>query len=219
MTTDRLGADIEFVESDMRRFELVGRFGLVFVARNSLLHLHTAVDFAAAFATVRRHLAPGAVFAFDVFNPDVRLLARPAEERTFVMRATREPYGELTVEATSDYYAATQVNRATWYMSTPKHPDRWVMPLHLRSIFPEELPLLLAASGFHLRSREGTCATARSHRRVRARCASVTSRSRRRCQGRIASCSPLCHERLEVSTAIVTCAPVYAVHTPTDPSS
>jgi len=148
------GAAVEFVEADMRDFELGERFALIFVARNSLLHLHAAADFAAAFAAVRRHLAPGGVFAFDVFNPDVRLLAQAPGERSFVMRAPFED-GELTVEATADYDAGTQVNRATWYVSTPTHRDRWVMPLHLRSIFPQELPLLLAASGFRLRSRAG----------------------------------------------------------------
>ena len=90
-----------------------------------------------------------------VFNPDVRILARSPGERAFVMRAHSERYGELTVEATSDYDAATQVNRATWYISTPDQPDCWVAPIHLRSIFPQELPLLLAASGFRLLQRMG----------------------------------------------------------------
>ena len=104
---------------------------------------------------MRRHLAPDGVLAFDVFNPDVRILARPSGERVFVMRVLSEMHGELTVEATSDYDAATQVNRATWYISVPGRPDAWVSPLHLRSIFPQELPLLLGASGFRLLSRVG----------------------------------------------------------------
>jgi SAM-dependent methyltransferase len=149
------GVQVELVEGDMRAFELGLQFGLIFVARNSLLHLSDPVDFVAALTAVRRHLVPGGVFAFDVFNPDVRRLARPAGERAFVMRAASEAYGELTAEATSDYDAATQVNRATWYISTPGHPDRWVAPLHLRSIFPQELPLLVAAGGFRLLSRAG----------------------------------------------------------------
>ena len=149
------GAQIEFIEADMRAFDLGRRFGLVFIARNSLLHLSDAPDFQALFAAVRGHLAPGGLFAFDVFNPDVRLLARPAGERFPVMRVASESYGELIVEATSDYDAATQVNRATWYISTPVRRDAWVTPLHLRSIFPEELPLLLAAGGFRLLSRAG----------------------------------------------------------------
>lgn len=152
---DAAGAAVEFVEGDMRAFELGERYGLVVVARNSLLHLHTAADLGAVLGAVRRHLAPGGALAFDVFNPDVRILARPAGERAFVMRVATEAYGELTVDATSDYDAASQVNRATWYISAPGHPDRWVAPLHLRSIFPQELPLLLVAGGFRLRSRAG----------------------------------------------------------------
>jgi SAM-dependent methyltransferase len=149
------GLDMRFIEADMRTFDLGQRFTLIFVARNSLLHLHSAADFAACFAAVRRHLAPNGVFAFDVFNPDVRMLARPPVERFFVMRAPSETYGELTVEATSDYDAATQVNRATWFISGPGRADAWIMPLHLRSIFPQELPLLLASNGFELSSRAG----------------------------------------------------------------
>jgi SAM-dependent methyltransferase len=149
------GASAEFMEADMRAFDVGRDFELVFVARNSLLHLSTVEDFVATFAAVRRHLAPGGLFAFDVFNPNVRMLAQPAGERAFVMRAPSEEHGELTVEATSDYDAETQVNRATWYISAPGRPDAWVSPLHLRSIFPQELPLLLAAGGFRLLSRAG----------------------------------------------------------------
>jgi len=154
------GVDVAFVEGDMRAFDLGRQFGLVVVARNSLLHLSTADDFAATLGAVRRHLAPGGVLGFDVFNPDVRLLAQPPGERAFVMRAPSAEYGELRVEATSDYDAATQVNRATWYISAPGRPDAWVAPLHLRSIFPQELPLLLAAGGFRLLSRAGDLAGA-----------------------------------------------------------
>ena len=154
------GVEVAFAEGDMRAFDLGRQFGLVVVARNSLLHLSTADDFAATLGAVRRHLAPGGVLAFDVFNPNVRLLAQPPGERAFVMRAPSAEYGELTVEATSDYDAATQVNRATWYISAPGRPDAWVAPLHLRSIFPQELPLLLAAGGFRLLSRAGDLAGA-----------------------------------------------------------
>jgi SAM-dependent methyltransferase len=149
------GVTVEFLEADMRTFSLARQFALVFIARNSLLHLGTTDDYIATFAAVRRHLAPGGVLAFDVFNPDVHMLAQPAGERAFVMRAPSEQYGELVVEATSDYDAATQLNRATWYISAPGRPDAWVTPLHLRSIFPQELPLLLAAGGFRLLSRSG----------------------------------------------------------------
>lgn len=45
------------------------RFGLVFVALNSLLHLTTHEDQLQVFTEVRDVLTPDGLFAFDVFNP------------------------------------------------------------------------------------------------------------------------------------------------------
>ena len=138
-----------------RAFELGRRFSMIFLARNSLLHLHDQEDFAGLFAAVRRHLAPGGVFAFDIFNPDLRMLSRTAGERYPVFRVPSTSYGELTVEETDDYDAGAQVNRATWFVSTSGRRDAWVAPLHLRWIFPQELPALLAANDFELVRRDG----------------------------------------------------------------
>jgi SAM-dependent methyltransferase len=149
------GVALSVVQGDMRDFALRREFDLIFVARNSLLHLLTTADLLAALAAVRRHLAPGGLFAFDVFNPDVRLLARPRGQRVAVMEATTAAFGELRVEDAPDYDPAAQVNRHTWYISTRDRPDAWVVPLVLRSIFPQELPLLLSAAGLELVSRSG----------------------------------------------------------------
>ena len=43
---------VEFVETDMRDFSLQKRFGLIFVAYNSLLHLLQSEDLAACFTNV-----------------------------------------------------------------------------------------------------------------------------------------------------------------------
>ena len=146
---------VEFVEGDMRDFSLGRDFSFIFIARNSLLHLLTTDDLIAAFRMVIGHLRPDGLFALDVFNPDVSLLARPAGERSHVMDVASSRFGELRVDATHDYDSATQVNRATWYVSTHERQDAWVMPLILRSIFPQELPLLLSAAGLELVSRFG----------------------------------------------------------------
>ena len=70
----------------MREFDLGRQFSLIVVARKSLLHLSEASEFAGFFSSVRRHLRPDGVLAFDIFNPNVRLLARPGGERFHVMR-------------------------------------------------------------------------------------------------------------------------------------
>lgn len=149
------GVRVELVEGDMRNFDLGRQFSLIFIARNSLLHLSEPDEFADFFSSVRRHLAPDGVLAFDVFNPDPGRGARFGRERSHVMRVPSPLYGEITVEETSDYDVLSQVNRATWFISTPEEHDAWVEPLHLRWIFPQELYSLLAANGFGLERRDG----------------------------------------------------------------
>ena len=77
------------------------------------------------------------------------------------MRVPSESYGEITVEATDDYDRATQVNRAMWFISTPTGRDAWIVPLHWRSIFPQELLALVARNGFRLLRRDGDYAGGR----------------------------------------------------------
>ena len=69
------GSAVEWMQGDMRAFDLGRTFDFVFITANSLPHLHEAEDLVSCFRSVRRHLAPGARFVFDVFNPSVRLLA------------------------------------------------------------------------------------------------------------------------------------------------
>ncbi len=148
-------ASVAFVRGDMRDFALRRHFNFIFVARNSLLHLLSAGDLVSTLTAVTRHLAPDGVFAFDIFNPDAKALARPGGVRFPVMEVTTTPFGQLRVEETHDYDPVTHVNRATWYISTADTPDAWIVPLVLRSIFPEELPPLISAAGLELIDRFG----------------------------------------------------------------
>lgn len=72
---------MEWVHGDMRAFDLGRTFDYVFIAGNSLLHLHEADDLVSCFRSVRQHLAPGGRFVLDVFNPSVRVLAGADEVR------------------------------------------------------------------------------------------------------------------------------------------
>ena len=147
--------DVDVIEGDMRNFALTERFALVFVARNSLLHLHTREDFSHFFERVREHLATDGLLAFDIFNPSVSILAQRSDERRFVQRVTHPERGTLTVEETTAYDARSQVNRSIWYISSEGGADCVIAPLHLRSIFPEELLVMLDYYGFKLEARYG----------------------------------------------------------------
>ena len=64
-------------------------------------------------------------------------------------------FGRLVVEVAMDYDRATQVNHVTWFVSTRERRDAWTIPLDVRSIFPQELPLLVARAGMRLVTRHG----------------------------------------------------------------
>ncbi|WP_433891345.1 class I SAM-dependent methyltransferase [Streptomyces sp. CA-111067] len=149
------GVTVTLAEGDMRDFDLGRRFSLIFIARHSLLHLLTEDDYRRFFRSVARHLRPGGVLAFDIFNPDPAELVRGAGERTPFTCVDSPVFGDLIVEATDEYDPVTQVDRATWYVSTPDRADAWVLPVDLRMILPAELTHLLTANGFHLLRRDG----------------------------------------------------------------
>jgi SAM-dependent methyltransferase len=151
------GVAVEWLQGDMRAFELGRTFDFIFISGNSLLHLREAKDLVSCFRSVRRHLAPGARFVFDVFNPSVRLLARAdGVRRTRESLAFVDPdRGNVTVDVAEVYDAPAQVTRGTWYLSTDAEPDFLVVPLEIRSIFPQELPLLLSLGGLRLVERFG----------------------------------------------------------------
>jgi SAM-dependent methyltransferase len=152
----RAGVRLEIVKTDMRDFDFgQRRFGTIMVAGNSLLHLHDNEDIIRCFRSAVRHLAPGGALIFDVYNPSVRLLARDPAQRHLVRQLVHERLGELTLEETSDYDAASQINSVTWYWSTPGKPDFIVMPIQLRPLFARELPLLVECGGFRLAARYG----------------------------------------------------------------
>jgi len=152
---DERGLSVEWQQGDMRDFDLDDEFDLVFIAGNALLHLHEAEDIVRCFRAVRRHLAPGGRFAFDVFTPDVRLLADADGVRRPRMSFTDPVRGDVHVDVADAYDAAAQVTRGTWYFSTDSEPDFQTVSIEVRSIFPQELPVLLAHAGLRLVERLG----------------------------------------------------------------
>jgi SAM-dependent methyltransferase len=154
---DEQAVAVEWIQGDMRDFDLGRTFDLVFIAGNSLLHLHEAADLLSCFRSVRAHLASGARFIFDVFNPNVRLLAEAdGVRRTRESLSFTDPdRGNVRVDVAETYEAAVQVTRGTWHLSTDSEPDFLVLPLEIRSIFPQELPLLLTLGGLRLIDRFG----------------------------------------------------------------
>ncbi|WP_315092981.1 class I SAM-dependent methyltransferase [uncultured Cellulomonas sp.] len=154
---DERGVELEWVQGDMRSFDLGRTFDLVIIPANSLLHLHEVRDLVDCFRSVRRHLAPGARLVLDVFNPRVRALADAdgVRRRRDALSFVDPDRGVVHVDVAETYDAAAQVTRGRWYFSTDDDADVVVAPLEMRSIFPQELPLLLSLGGLRLVERFG----------------------------------------------------------------
>jgi len=154
---DEWGVEVEWVQGDMRQFDLGRTFDLVLIAANSLLHLLEADDLVDCFRSVRRHLAPGAGLIFDVFNPSVRVLAQAdgVRRRRDALSFVDPVRGEVHVDVAETYDAAAQVTHGKWYFSTDSEGDFLAAPLEMRSIFPQELPLLLSLGGLRVVERFG----------------------------------------------------------------
>jgi SAM-dependent methyltransferase len=144
-----------FHVGDMASFDLGRRFGLIFIASNSLLHLHSADDIVRCFQSVRGHLDKGGRFAFDIFNPNVQMLADANGTRREMQRFDDPEQGEVRVDVEERYDAMAQVTRGVWYFSTERESDFLTVSVDVRSIFPQELPLLVETGGLRLLARYG----------------------------------------------------------------
>jgi SAM-dependent methyltransferase len=145
-------ANLRAVHGRMENFELPGeRFSLIFSAFRAFQHLLTVEEELSCLDRVRKHLAPGGLFALDVFAPKLERVARTEEpefeEARFAVGPTevvrfatvRRDLAHQTMEVTYRYeqragnVAALETRIATTRM-------RW--------IYRYELEHLLARAGF-----------------------------------------------------------------------
>jgi SAM-dependent methyltransferase len=144
------GVEIEFIEGDMRSFDLRREFALVVVSCNSLAHLLTNEDIIQTLRRISGHLAPGGLLAFDIMNPHLAELIGDDRGRK---RVEVLGNGSVTEELLS-YDPVSQVRVMEWRLNT-SGVCRRTEELRLRTIFPQELPLLLRAAGLELAARFG----------------------------------------------------------------
>jgi SAM-dependent methyltransferase len=146
---------VTFVQTDMRRFDLPGRFSTVLIPGNSLLHLLTIEELKQCLTGVRRHLEPGGRLVFDISKWDMSRYTRDPGRRYPAFAVNHPQTGEISIEETASYDAAAQVRDVVWHLSAPGAPDFRRIEYRLRVIFPQELLLLLECAGFRLAARYG----------------------------------------------------------------
>jgi len=150
------GMDVEWVQADVRNFELGTRFPLIIFPFRTIAVLLAAKDLEACFSSVKNHLEPDGRFIIDAFNPDLDTLRRSPEERDpFAEYPDPQGNGTIVVTRSNDYDAASQINRMKLFFKLPSQTDEVTEELNLRMYFPQELDALLEYNGFIVEDKLG----------------------------------------------------------------
>jgi len=138
-------------QTDMTRFHLGQAFPLAIAPFRPIQHLTAVADQLAFLRCVREHLAPGGRLVFDVFNPNLAMLAAPLSPDE--VEDTPEqllPCGRRMRRAfrITRKRPAEQVNdiEMIWYLDG----RRTVQSFPFRYFFRFELEHLLALAGFEV---------------------------------------------------------------------
>jgi len=150
------GGEVEWVEADMRDFELDGMFSLIILPANALCHLLHLSDFEACLASVKKHLALNGRFIIDVFVPKMELLInRPGERSPFSEYGDPDGRGTIVVTESYVYEPDTQVKRIKTHHSIPGQKKEIEGALNMRMYFPQELDALIKYNGFAIDAKYG----------------------------------------------------------------
>lgn len=143
---------IEFIEADARSFRSAKRFSLIYATGNAFQAFLTRPDQEALLATVRHHLEPNGVLAFETRNPSgTDLSLQEAEEpwHSFINSA-----GEVVqVSGAQRYEANTQIMYWTTIRRWRDHVS--MTRIACRFTDPAELAALLHDNGFDIKAQYG----------------------------------------------------------------
>jgi SAM-dependent methyltransferase len=142
---------LELVEGDVAEVRLADRFGLAFIALNSLLVFGDRAAQAAAVRTLAEHLGPGGIAVIDVWLPDADDLAR-YDGRLVLEYARVDPETGRTVVKTGSavHDPASQTVHLTTVFDegVPGEPPvRWLRTDRIRLVSAEELGVFAEAAG------------------------------------------------------------------------
>lgn len=144
---DSLNVPIQFIECDMRTFDLPEVYDAIFIPFNSIHHLYTNRDFFSVLTGVNRHLKKDGYFLFDCFNPNIHYIVNSeGEEKTIAEYSTKDGRN-IVIKQSMAYENKTQINRIKWHYFINGEFDS-VQNMDMRLFFPQELDAYLSLYGF-----------------------------------------------------------------------
>jgi len=140
---------VAFCQGDIRQLDLGRRFEVVLMMFTVLGYQREDVDLSATLATVRRHIAPGGLFIFDVWNGLAVLASGPSDRLVTVVegagRITRKTRAELDLSRhlCNVYFDLERTN-------SDGQVKQWREVHVMRYYFAEELKAALLRSDLEL---------------------------------------------------------------------
>ena len=149
--SSREGLKLQWIEGDMRDFDLGTRFPLIILTANALCHLLDLASVEACLACVRRHLAHDGRFIVTVFVPNQALLLRRSEEHEpFAEYEDPDGHGQIAVTHSYTYEPDTQIKRITTWHRVGDASEETAGSLDMRMFYPQELDALLKYNGLSI---------------------------------------------------------------------
>jgi SAM-dependent methyltransferase len=142
---------VRLEQGDVRAFELGKKFKLIYIPFNTFGLLLTIEDQLAALAAVKKHLAPGGVFALDVFVPDVERMRGPQLTRwQLEMDESFADGSRVQRDNVREIDTRRQILSVMWRNKVYQNQilqQEFISDLKLSYFFPRELENLLARAG------------------------------------------------------------------------
>lgn len=147
---------IEWVEADARELALGRLFQFIFLTGNAFQAFLRRPDQERLLASVRQHLAPGGVFAFETRNPSGHDLSDRLEEELWF--AYTDVQGRsVRVSGTQQYDPIAQIMHWVTYRRWRESTDEHVKTTRIacRFTYPQELEALLYYNGLRILQQYG----------------------------------------------------------------
>lgn len=139
--------EIDFIEADIRTFNVPHTYDLIFIPFNSIHHLYQNQDLFDTLARVKKHLKEDGLFIFDCYNPNIHYIIEAEKGRHKIAEYSTADGRKVMIEQTMKYENKTQINRIEWhyFINGTFHSTQ---NLDMRMYFPQELDAYLRWCGF-----------------------------------------------------------------------
>lgn len=147
------GFSPKLYHADMKSFATDRQYALVVIAFNAFVHNLTAEDQLATLRTIREHLLPGGMLAFDTFFPGRHILGEPDDIRVLELETPSPATGlPLRIYDTRNFDRVEQIQRSRMEIEF-LDADGNVAEVResfttVRYIFKQEMALLLRLAGY-----------------------------------------------------------------------